>query len=212
LPFPGQEFNVAAKKSTRHWLRRHVRDPYVREATAQGYRSRAALKLIQIDASDGIFKNARKVIDLGAAPGGWTQVAAARIGPQGRLVAVDLLPIEPVHNATIVQGDFLQPAIRAEITALLSGPADLVLSDLAPNLTGVRDRDQALVLEIGLLALAFAAQALKSGGILVVKVFQGQALAQLQQVMQQDFAPIRVRKPPASRDRSTEIYLIGYKR
>ncbi len=201
-----------AKKSTRGWLRQHRRDPFVREANAQGYRSRAAFKLMQLDASERLFKKGQQVVDLGAAPGGWSQVAAERVGINGRVVAVDLLRMQPLQGVAFIQGDFLQAALRLEVNSWLSGPADLVISDMAPNLTGVRGRDQAMALDIGLQVQEFAAQALKSGGLLVVKVFQGKDLAELQQAMAGNFAPIKVRKPRASRDRSAEIYLIACRR
>ena len=200
------------KKSTRGWLRQHLRDPFVQEANARGYRSRAAFKLIQMDTTDRLFKKAAKVLDLGAAPGGWSQVAADRVGPKGRVVAVDLLAMKPLQGVAFIQGDFLHPAVRSEINSLLAGPVDLVISDIAPNLTGVKGRDQALALELGLQVQAFAAEVLKPRGILVVKVFQGEDLAELQQAMAGNFAPIKVRKPRASRDRSTEIYLIACRR
>jgi len=198
-----------AKKSTREWLQRHRRDPFVQQATAQGYRSRAAFKLLQLDASDRLFKAGQQIVDLGAAPGGWSQVAANRVGNGGRVVAVDLLPVETIANVTVIRGDFLDLEVRAQIKESLSGPADLVLSDMAPNLSGVRERDQAMALEIGSQCLQFAAQILKPKGILVVKVFQGQSLSELQHSLAEYFAPVRVRKPRASRSRSAEVYLLA---
>ncbi len=201
-----------SRKSTRGWIRRHLNDPFVQEANSQGYRSRAAFKLIQLDTSDRLFRQGQQVLDLGAAPGGWSQVATARVGPKGRVVAVDILPMEPLAGVFFVQGDFLQDDTRGFINSLLSGPADLVISDMAPNLTGMRARDQALALEIGVQAQDFAARTLKSGGVLVVKVFQGEALAELRQAMVGDYASIKVRKPSASRSRSAENYLIARRR
>jgi len=202
-------YKKMAKKSTREWLHRHRRDPFVREANAQGYRSRAAFKLLQLDASDRLFRAGQQIVDLGAAPGGWSQVAASRVGKSGRVVAVDLLPVEAIANVTLIQGNFLDLQVRTQIKESLSGPVDLVLSDMAPNLSGVRERDQSMALEIGLQCLQFAAQILKSQGFLVVKVFQGQSLAELQHSMAEEFAPIRVRKPRASRSRSAEVYLLA---
>ena len=201
-----------SRKSSRDWMREHLRDPFVQEAQAQGYRSRAAFKLIQMDTSDRLFKKGQHVIDLGAAPGGWSQVAASRVGPRGSVVAVDLLPMDPLTGVTFIQGDFLNEAVHDEINSLLNGHVDLVLSDMAPNLTGVKERDQVQAMEIGFAAQKFAAKALKSSGKLVVKVFQGTSMGELRAAMGGEFTKIKVRKPSASRNRSAEIYLIAARR
>ena len=201
-----------SRKSSRGWMREHLRDPFVQEAQAQGYRSRAAFKIIQMDASDRLFKKGQQVIDLGAAPGGWSQVAASRVGASGCVVGVDLLSMEPLPGVTFIQGDFLDETVQAEINYSLTGRADLVLSDMAPNLTGVKERDQAQAMEIGQAAQMFAAKVLKSSGILVVKVFQGTSVAELRAAMAGEFTRIKVRKPSASRNRSAEIYLIAARR
>ena len=201
-----------SKKSSRGWMREHLRDRFVQEAQAQGYRSRAAFKIIQMDTSDRLFRKGQQVIDLGAAPGGWSQVAAARVGASGCVVAVDLLPMEPLAGVTFIQGDFLDETVHAEINSSLTGRADLVLSDMAPNLTGVKERDQAQAMEIGQAAHMFAAKALKSSGILVVKVFQGTSVGELRAAMAGEFTKVKVRKPRASRNRSAEIYLIAARR
>ncbi len=201
-----------SRKSSRGWMREHLRDPFVKEAQAQGYRSRAAFKIIQMDTSDRLFKKGQQVIDLGAAPGGWSQVAASRVGTTGHVVAIDLLPMEPLAGVTFIQGDFLDETVHTEINSLLTGGADLVLSDMAPNLTGVKERDQAQAMEIAQAAQSFAAKALKSSGILVVKVFQGTSVGELRAAMAGEFTKIKVRKPSASRNRSAEIYLIAARR
>ncbi|HEX6828775.1 MAG TPA: RlmE family RNA methyltransferase [Burkholderiales bacterium] len=197
-------------KTSKSWLRRHVTDTYVKRARQEGYRSRAAYKLMEIDARDGLLRPGMSVVDLGAAPGGWSQVAAARVGPRGRVLATDLLDIDPLPGVLFVGGDFRDPAVEARVAELLGrGGADLVLSDMAPNISGVAVTDQARSLELAELALEFACKWLKPGGQFLVKVFHGEGFEGFLRQMRGRFRRVAVRKPGASRDRSSETYLLG---
>lgn len=200
---------MSRRGNTRRWLQRHVADPYVRQAQAQGYRSRASFKLLEIDQRDRLLRAGAVVVDLGAAPGGWSQVAAERVGPQGRVVAVDLLEMAPLAGVEFIRGDFDDPAVLAQLLALVPGGADLVMSDMAPNITGVRDVDQPAALYLAELALDFAARVLKPHGALLVKCFEGAGSQELRALFGRRFGQVLVRKPDASRDRSREHYLIG---
>ena len=192
------------------WMHEHVNDPYVKEAERRGYRSRAAFKLIDLDARDKLLRPGLTVVDLGAAPGSWSQVLRERLGPAGRVVAIDLLPMDPLAGVAFVQGDFREDEGLAAVEAALGGQGvDLVVSDMAPNLSGIESADQARSVHLGELALEFAATHLKPGGDLVVKVFQGSGLADLQAAMGAHFAKVYVRKPKSSRDRSRETFLVG---
>lgn len=195
---------------TRAWHHRHVHDPYVRQATAQGYRSRAAFKLIGIDARDRLLKPGMTVIDLGCAPGGWCQVAAERLQGRGRVIGVDLLPMAALAGVHFIQGDFTATDTRAEIEAALGGGrADLVLCDAAPNISGVTVADQARSYALAEEALAFAVEHLQPKGAFLVKVFQGSGFEAFVRLMRASFQQVLVRKPEASRDRSRELYLLG---
>lgn len=195
---------------TRAWHFRHVHDPFVRQATAQGYRSRAAFKLIGIDARDRLLKPGMTVIDLGCAPGGWCQVAAERLKGRGRVIGVDLLPMAALAGMHFIQGDFTAAETRAEIAAALGGGrADLVLCDAAPNLSGVTVADQARSYALAEAALAFAVEHLQPKGAFLVKVFQGSGFEAYVRRMRASFQQVWVRKPEASRDRSRELYLLG---
>ena len=162
-------------KSGKAWLQRHVTDAYVRQARAAGYRSRAAYKLLEIDQKDRLLKPGMRVLDLGAAPGGWSQVAGRKAGPGGRVVAIDLLEIAPISQVKLLRGDLREAQARAAAREALGGAADLVLSDLSPNLSGISAVDQARAAELAQLALEFAGEVLKPSGALLVKVFQGEA-------------------------------------
>lgn len=202
-------------RTSKGWMREHVNDPYVQLAKKEGYRSRAAYKLMELDERDHLLKSGMTVVDLGAAPGGWTQVAAKKIGAGdpsrgGVLVAFDILPMDPVHGAVFIQGDFREDAALAQLEAALHGrPVDLVISDIAPNISGIGVSDQARSMHLAELALEFAAQHLKPGGVFVVKVFQGEGFDDYVREMRTHFAQVMVRKPKASRDRSTEVYMLG---
>lgn len=197
-------------KSSQRWLQRHVADPFVRRARAAGYRSRAAFKLLEIDARERLLRPGTKVLDLGAAPGGWSQVAAARVAPGGVVVAVDLLEIAPISGVTVLKGDFSAPEVQDAITAALAGAkADLVLSDLSPNLSGIASADQARSAELLRAAIALCRRSLKPGGALLAKVFQGAEFGAVLAELKAAFREVRTRKPAASRGESRETYLLA---
>jgi 23S rRNA (uridine2552-2'-O)-methyltransferase len=192
------------------WMAEHVNDPWVKEATRRGYRSRAAVKLLELAEKDKLLRPGMRVADLGAAPGSWTQVLRERLGPQGVIVALDLLPMEPVAGVTFVQADFREDACLARLDEALGGhKLDLVVSDLSPNLSGVQAADQARSVHLGELALEFAVSWLRPGGDLVVKAFQGAGFAAFRHALEARFAKVYVRKPQASRDRSREVYVVA---
>ncbi len=196
-------------KSSKAWLQRHVTDAYVRQARAAGYRSRAAYKLLEIDQKDKLLKPGMRVLDLGAAPGGWSQVAGRRAGPRGRVVAIDLLEIAPISQVKVLRGDLREPHARAAASEALGGAADLVLSDLSPNLSGIPGVDQARAAELAQLALELAGEVLKPSGALLVKVFQGEAFDEVLARARRAFQTVVVRKPGASRGESRETYLLA---
>lgn len=197
-------------RTSKAWMREHVTDPYVQMAQKDGYRSRAAYKLIEMDERDHLIKPGMVVVDLGAAPGGWTQVVAKKIGSSGVLVAFDILPMDPVHGAVFIQGDFREDAALAQLDEAVAGRAvDLVISDIAPNISGIGTADQARSMHLAELALEFAAQHLKPSGSFLVKVFQGEGFDEFVREMRQLFTQVVVRKPKASRNRSTEVYMLG---
>jgi 23S rRNA (uridine2552-2'-O)-methyltransferase len=197
-------------KKSSDWMRAHVRDPFVRRARDSGYRSRAAYKLIEIAERDRVLRPGMTVVDLGAAPGSWSQVLAERLGPSGRVVAVDVTPVAPIPRVTVVRGDFRDPAVVAAVRAALGGArCDLVISDMSPNLSGVQDADQARSLQLCELALEFARHNLKREGSFLVKLFQGRGYPQFLSAMRAAFETVASRKPGASRSRSTEMYLLG---
>ena len=207
---------MAGPKATRKhkfvkaWMHEHVTDHWVKEATRLGYRSRAAFKLLELAEKDQLLRPGMRVVDLGSAPGSWAQVLHERLGGAARIVAIDLLPMDPIRGVVFVQGDFREPEGLAAVEAALEGrKVDLVLSDLAPNLSGVEAADQARAVHLGELALEFATQWLQPGGDLVVKAFQGGGFAELQRSIQRHFDKVYVRKPKASRDRSREVYLVA---
>jgi len=201
---------MARSKSSSAWLKRHVNDPYVHRAKAHGYRSRAAYKLIEIADRDGLARRGDAVVDLGAAPGGWSQALVERIGRSGRVVAVDLLEIAPIPGVTIVRGDFREETVLRRLEDALEGrKLDLVVSDLAPNLSGVRATDQARSIHLCELALEFARVHLKPKGAFLVKVFQGAGYPEFLAAMRGVFIDVSSRKPGASRGGSSEMYLLG---
>jgi 23S rRNA (uridine2552-2'-O)-methyltransferase len=193
-------------KSNKQWLRRHVTDPYVRKARAQGYRSRAAFKLLQLDEKERFLRPGMTVVDLGAAPGGWSQVAADKVKPGGRVIAIDLLPVAPMSGVTVLKGDF-----RGEILvqALQGSKADVVLSDVSPNLSGIGNVDQARALELIAAAIDFCSKALKADGVFLVKAFHGEAFDPLLERMKRAFMRVKAVKPPASRGESAETYVLA---
>ena len=200
---------MAKNKTSRQWVHDHINDPYVKQAQAQGYRSRAAFKLLQIDERDHLLAPGKVVVDLGSTPGGWSQVVSKKVAPGGRVIALDLLPMEPVPGVHFIQGDFREDEVLEQLVAALEGkPVGLVLSDMAPNLSGIAVTDQARSIHLLELALEFSRQYLKPGGDMLVKVFQGSGFEALRRDMEQLFSSVAVRKPDSSRDRSAEVYLL----
>jgi 23S rRNA (uridine2552-2'-O)-methyltransferase len=207
---------MATAKTTRKnkfvkaWMHEHVNDHWVKEATRLGYRSRAAFKLIELGDKDRLFRPGIRVVDLGAAPGSWCQVLRERLGAKARIIAIDLLPMQPLRDVIFVQADFREDEGLAAVEAALDGgKVDLVVSDLAPNLSGVDAADQARAVHLGELALEFATNWLQPGGDLVVKAFQGSGFSELESSFRSHFDKVHVRKPKASRDRSREVYLVA---
>lgn len=201
---------MARSHSSRQWLRRHVNDPFVQRSKREGYRSRSAYKLTEVDDRDRLLKGGQAVVDLGSAPGGWAQVAAKRVGPSGRVIAIDLLEMRPVDGVTFIQGDFTSRKGLARVEAALAGrKADVVLSDMSPNMSGIPSSDQARSMGLAEAALEFAALHLKPDGAFLVKVFQGSGHDEFLRRMRATFAKVAVRKPQASRGESAEQYLLG---
>jgi len=188
-------------KSSKEWLRRHVSDPYVKEARKQGYRSRAAFKLLEIDKRESILKPGKTVLDLGAAPGGWSQVAAEKVRPGGKVTAVDLLEIAPISGVTILKGDFREVPFE--------GNADVVLSDVAPNLSGIPNVDQARLLQLAEAAIDVCRKVLKREGVFLLKAFHGEAFGEVRERLNKTFLNVKVVKPPASRGESAETYVVA---
>jgi 23S rRNA (uridine2552-2'-O)-methyltransferase len=197
-------------KTSKQWMREHVNDPFVQLAQKEGYRSRAAYKLLEIDAKDRLLRPGTVVVDLGATPGGWSQVAAGKVGRTGKVIALDLLPLDPLAGVEFIQGDFRDDAALRQLEALLQGkPVDLVISDMAPNICGVASADQARAMHLAELAMEFALEHLKPDGSFLVKVFQGAGFEDFYKLMRSRFAKVTTRKPKASRDRSSELYLLA---
>lgn len=201
---------MARSKSSARWLREHFTDEYVKRAQQDGYRSRAVYKLLEIHEKDRLLRPGLTVVDLGAAPGGWSQLAARWVGGQGRVIALDILPMESLPNVEFIVGDFRETAVLDQLLAALDGrPVDLVLSDMAPNTSGIKAVDQPSSLYLAELALDFARQCLKPGGDLLVKAFQGEGFDQFLKELRAAFATVAPRKPRASRARSAEQYLLA---
>jgi 23S rRNA (uridine2552-2'-O)-methyltransferase len=203
---------MARTKSSRAWLRRHVSDPYVHKAKAEGYRSRAVYKLIEIAARGKLLRPGAVAVDLGAAPGGWSQALAERVGRTGRVIAVDFREIQPIPGVTLIRGDFSEEGVLRQVEEALGGRSpDLVVSDMAPNVSGVKATDQALSMNLCELALDFARAHLKPEGALVVKAFQGAGYPEFLARMRRTFVDVASRKPGASRGDSSEMFLVGMK-
>ena len=191
-------------------MKEHFDDPYVKKSQQDGYRSRASYKLIEINDKDKLFKPAMRVVDLGAAPGGWSQVAAKLVGDNGTIVASDILEMAPLPGVTFVQGDFTEQEVYEAILAEIGDKkADLVISDMAPNMSGNSSSDQPQAMYLVELALDMAAQVLRPGGNFLVKVFQGEGFEEYLKSMRAQFGSVVTRKPDASRARSREVYLLG---
>lgn len=193
--------------ASQRWLTRQLNDPYVAAARAQGWRSRAAFKLIEIDDRYRLIQRGARVIDLGAAPGGWSQVAVKR--GAAAVIGVDLLPIDPIAGATFLRGDFTDADMPDQLMALLAGPADVVLSDMAPNTTGHASTDHIRIIALAEMALEFAVRVLAPGGAFVAKVFQGGSERQMLHPMKRAFTTVRHAKPPSSRKESSELYVVA---
>lgn len=200
--------------SKKNWIQRQRSDPYVKKAQEQGWRARSAFKLLELDDSERLFDKATHVVDLGAAPGAWSQVARARLRPGGRIYALDILPMAPLEGVAFVQGDFREAAVLAEFEAALKASGeikklDLVLSDMAPNISGIGPSDQAKSMDLAELALAFAQDWLETHGVFVVKVFQGAGFDAFLTELRRSFQSVKSKKPKASRAESREIYLVA---
>ena len=207
-----------SKKVNKAWLNDHVNDPYVKQAHKEGYRARAAYKLKEIDDSLGLIKPGHLVVDLGSAPGAWSQYVRRRLSPQGAavgelngaIIAIDLLAMEPIEGVQFLQGDFREPEVLAQLEALVAGrKLDVVVSDMAPNLSGVESVDAARIEHLIELAVDFAQHHLKAEGALVVKVFHGSSYGPLTQLFKHTFQVVKPLKPKASRDKSSETFLVG---
>ena len=201
---------MARSKSSARWLREHFDDPYVKQAKAQGYRSRAVFKLMEIQQRDRLLKPGMTVVDLGAAPGGWSQYAAEQVGDRGQVIALDLLAMTPPPGVIFIQGDFREQSVMDQLLETLADrPVDLVMSDMAPNISGVKAADQIRGMYLAELACDFAERSLKPGGDLVMKVFQGQGFDALLKTLKAGFKTVVTRKPESSRARSAETYLLA---
>jgi 23S rRNA (uridine2552-2'-O)-methyltransferase len=201
---------MARTKTSKAWMREHVTDEFVRRAQQEGYRSRSAYKLLEILAKDKLVRGAMTVVDLGAAPGGWSQVLATLVGPRGAVIALDVLEMPPLPGVTFIRGDFSEDATLRRLEEYLEDrPIDLVVSDMAPNISGVGLVDQARSVHLAELAFEFGRKRLKPGGDLLVKLFQGSGVEAFRKDVAQAFGAVAVRKPKASRDRSSEFYLLA---
>lgn len=201
---------MARSKSSGRWLREHFDDPYVKRAQQEGYRSRAVYKLEEIDRRDRLLRPGMTVVDLGAAPGGWSQYARRAVGEKGRVVALDILPMDSMAGVEILQGDFREQEVLDRLLQTLGDhPVDLVISDMAPNISGVNSVDQARAMYLAELAVDLAKQILKPGGDLLLKVFQGEGFDAILAELRRSFKSIVIRKPKASRPRSREVYALA---
>jgi len=201
---------MARSKTSNAWLAEHFNDEFVKRARKEGYRSRAVYKLKEIDGRDRLLKPGMIVVDLGAAPGAWSQYVRERVGRSGQVIALDILPMEALPGVEVLQGDFTEEAtLKALLDALGGRPVDLVISDMSPNISGVDSADKARAMYLSELALDFAARVLKPGGALLMKVFQGPGFSELYKAIQGKFTRVVSRKPRASRARSAEIYVLA---
>jgi 23S rRNA (uridine2552-2'-O)-methyltransferase len=210
--------NTKSKKVNKSWLNDHVRDPYVQLAQKEGYRARAAYKLKEIDEQLGLIKPGHLIVDLGSTPGAWSQYVRRKLAPEGaaagvldgQILALDILPMEPIEGVTFIQGDFREPEAAAQLEKLLAGrKADAVVSDMAPNLSGVASSDSARIAHLVELAVEFAETHMKPDGALVCKVFHGSGYSQLVKLFKERFRVVKPIKPKASRDKSSETFLVG---
>jgi len=201
---------MAKSKTSKAWLKEHESDEYVQRSRKDGYRSRASYKLLEIDQSAGLLKPGMTVVDLGAAPGGWSQIAIAKVGDQGRVVASDILNMDAIAGVDFVQGDFTDDEVfNAILETLADRPVDLVISDMAPNMSGMKAVDQPRAMYLVELAVDFARQVLQPGGVFLAKVFQGEGFDALVRDLRVDFTSVAIKKPDASRARSSEVYCLA---
>jgi 23S rRNA (uridine2552-2'-O)-methyltransferase len=197
-------------RTSKAWMQEHLNDEFVKRAQKEGYRARAAYKLIEIDDKDKLIKPGMTIVDLGSTPGSWSQVAVQRIKGNGKIIALDILDMTGIAGVTFIQGDFREEAVLKQLEAALNNQAaDLVIADMAPNISGVKDVDQAGAAYLTELALEFSSEWLKPGGNFLVKVFIGSGFDDIVKTMRQRFDKVVTRKPKASRDRSSEVYLLG---
>ena len=201
---------MAKSKSSKKWLKEHFDDKYVNQAKLDGMRSRAAYKLLEINKRDKLIKPGMTVVDLGAAPGGWSQFAAGIVGPKGKVIAMDILPMDSLENVEFVQGDFNEPIILQRLLELtVNQPIGLVMSDMAPNISGIASMDQARMMNLADLALDLVRQALMPDGDFLIKMFQGSGIDEFKKELKTLFKKVLIRKPDASRSRSREIYILA---
>lgn len=201
---------MARSKTSKQWLKEHFDDVYVRQSQEQGYRSRASFKLLEMQQQDGLIRPGMTVVDLGAAPGGWSQVAAELVGERGRVIASDILKMDALAGVEFLQGDFTERQVLDRLLESLGeDAADLVISDMAPNMSGMKEIDQPRIMHLAELALDLARSVLKPKGTFLVKVFQGEGYELFQRELRDSFETVKVRKPKASRARSSEIYLLA---
>lgn len=202
--------DMPRSKSSSTWLQRHISDPYVKQAQREGYRSRSAYKLIELDEKDRLMRPGMRIMDLGSAPGGWSQVAGRLVGAKGRVLATDILPMEPIKNVDFIQGDFTDDAVVAQLLEWLgAGKFDLIISDIAPNITGIDSADQASSMYFLELALDTVRKTLKPGATFVAKMFQGSGSDQYVKELRTSFEKVLIRKPGASRAQSREVYIVA---
>lgn len=191
-------------------MQRHLNDPFVKKAQEEGYRSRAVYKLQEIDAREGFLKPGAVIVDLGSAPGGWSQLAIKKVGSKGKVVAIDLLPMDPISGVIFIQADFSEEAgLNAVIAELEGKPVDLVISDMSPNMTGIPLTDQARLFNLGEMAMDFAVKFLQPNGVFIVKVFQGAGFEPYVKLLRRNFQHVSAKKPDASRDESREVYMVA---
>jgi 23S rRNA (uridine2552-2'-O)-methyltransferase len=201
---------MSKRPGSTRWLQRQKKDPFVKQAQQSDYRSRAIYKLEEIDEKDHLFRKGQTVVDLGAAPGSWSQYVARQTGSQGKVIAIDILPVKEIDNVLFIKGDFTEQSVYEQCLQSLNGnKADLVISDMAPNISGIKSSDQARSMALAEMALELACQVLKPGGDLLVKVFEGEGVAEFRQQLKEHFQQVLTRKPKASRDNSREFYILA---
>lgn len=200
---------MSQSKSNPHWLKKHFNDPYVKRAQKEGLRSRAAYKLLEIQEKNRLIRSGMTVVDIGAAPGGWSQLAARLVGPKGKVYALDILPMHNLPNVEFLQGDFQEESTTNQLLQRIPSKADVVISDIAPNLSGIRSVDQAKAMNLAELTLNFTQQILKPKGCFIIKAFQGEGFEAFLKELRPLFSKVAICKPSASRKNSAEVYLVA---